>query len=56
VRKQKESPFHWDFSSGKTWGYMIGGGLTGLASSYAGLAVAGVANVQSLPNYSLKKF
>ena len=35
------NPFHWDFSSGKTWGYMIGGGLTGLASSYAGLAVAG---------------
>ena len=35
------NPFHWDFSSGKTWGYMIGGGLTGLASSYAGIAVAG---------------
>lgn len=34
------NPLDWDYSSLKTWGYMIGGGLTGLASAGAGLAVA----------------
>ena len=34
------NPFEWDYSSLKTWGYMIGGGLTGLASAGAGLAIA----------------
>lgn len=34
------NPLEWDYSSKTTWGYMIGGGLTGLASAGAGLAVA----------------
>ena len=35
------NPIDWEWGSGKTWGYMIGGALTGLASAGAGIAVAG---------------
>jgi RHS repeat-associated protein len=35
------NPINWDFGSCKTWGYMLFGGLTGLASAYVGIAVAG---------------
>ncbi len=34
------NPFKWDYSSGKTWGYMAGGALAGAASGYIGGAVA----------------
>ena len=35
------NPVNWEWGSCKTWGYMIGGALTGLASAGAGIAVAG---------------
>lgn len=34
------NPFKWDYSSGKTWGYMFGGAVVGGASGYIGGAVA----------------
>ena len=34
------NPFKWDYSSGKTWGYMAGGAVVGGASGYIGGAVA----------------
>lgn len=34
------NPFKWDYSSGKTWGYMLGGATVGAASGYVGGAVA----------------
>lgn len=34
------NPFKWDYSSGKTWGYMAGGALVGAASGGAANAVA----------------
>ncbi|MDR1714482.1 MAG: hypothetical protein LBS20_01405 [Prevotella sp.] len=34
------NPTKWDYSSGKTWGYMAGGAIVGGASGYAGWAVA----------------
>jgi len=34
------NPFKWDYSSGKTWGYMAGGAITGGVSGYLGGAVA----------------
>lgn len=30
------NPFKWDYSSGKTWGYMLGGAIVGGASGLAG--------------------
>lgn len=33
------NPTKWDFSSGKTWGYMVGGGLIGAASGHVGAAI-----------------
>ena len=35
------NPVKWDYSSGKTWGYMLGGAVVGGASGYLGWAVAG---------------
>jgi RHS repeat-associated protein len=35
------NPADWDFSSGKTWGYMLGGAVIGGASGVLGGAVAG---------------
>jgi hypothetical protein len=34
------NPLKWDYSSGKTWGYMAGGAVVGAASGYVGGAVA----------------
>lgn len=34
------NPGKWDFGSGKTWGYMLGGAVVGGASGYAGWAVS----------------
>jgi RHS repeat-associated protein len=34
------NPFKWDYSSGKTWGYMAGGAAVGAASGYVGGAIA----------------
>jgi RHS repeat-associated protein len=34
------NPVKWDYSSGKTWGYMLGGAAVGGLSGYAGWAVA----------------
>lgn len=33
-------PTLWDYSSGKTWGYMVGGAITGAASGYVGATIA----------------
>ena len=33
------NPVNWEWGSGKTWGYMIGGGLVGGLSAWAGTAV-----------------
>jgi RHS repeat-associated protein len=37
----KYNPTKWDYSSGKTWGYMLGGAVVGGVSGYAGWAIAG---------------
>jgi RHS repeat-associated protein len=34
------NPAQWDYSSGRTWGYMAGGAIVGAASGYIGGAVA----------------
>jgi RHS repeat-associated protein len=34
------NPANWDYSSGRTWGYMAGGAIVGAASGYIGGAVA----------------
>jgi RHS repeat-associated protein len=34
------NPINWDYNSGKTWGYMLGGALVGAGSGYIGGAVA----------------
>lgn len=34
------NPTKWDYQSGKTWGYMIGGGIVGAGSSYFGVSIA----------------
>ncbi|RYG50005.1 MAG: hypothetical protein EOO01_11670, partial [Chitinophagaceae bacterium] len=34
------NPLKWDYSSGKTWGYMLGGAIVGGASGWAGGAIA----------------
>ena len=33
------NPFKWDYSSGKTWGYMGAGGIVGFASGFLGWAI-----------------
>ena len=34
------NPFKWDYSSGKTWGYMLGGAVVGGLSGYVGGVIA----------------
>ncbi|HOU97505.1 MAG TPA: FG-GAP-like repeat-containing protein [Bacteroidales bacterium] len=34
------NPIEWDYNSGKTWGYMLGGAVVGGVSGYFGYAVA----------------
>ena len=34
------NPENWDYSSGKTWGYMLGGAIVGGISGYVGAAIA----------------
>jgi hypothetical protein len=34
------NPLKWDYSSGKTWGYMLGGAIVGGVSGYIGGAIA----------------
>lgn len=34
------NPIKWDWSSGKTWGYMLGGAVVGAGSAYLGATVA----------------
>ena len=34
------NPIKWDYNSGRTWGYMMGGAITGAVSGYAGGAIA----------------
>ncbi|MCL1941932.1 MAG: hypothetical protein FWF54_00035, partial [Candidatus Azobacteroides sp.] len=34
------NPTKWDYSSGKTWGYMLGGAVVGAGSAYLGIGVA----------------
>ena len=36
----QKNPFKWDYSSGKTWGYMAGGAVAGGVSGFLGGAVA----------------
>jgi RHS repeat-associated protein len=51
------NPAKWDYSSGKTWGYMLGGALVGGVSGYAGWSIAGsgipMANTASMAGSSL---
>ena len=51
------NPFKWDYSSGKTWGYMLGGAVTGAASGYVGglIASSGIpmANTAAVASSSL---
>ena len=35
----KANPLKWDWNSGKTWGYMLGGGIIGGVSAYAGASL-----------------
>ncbi len=34
------NPFRWNYNSGTTWGYMLGGCITGFFSGWAGAAIA----------------
>jgi len=34
------NPINWDYNSGKTWGYMLGGAIVGAGSVYLGGAIA----------------
>jgi hypothetical protein len=51
------NPTKWDYSSGKTWGYMLGGAVVGGVSGYAGWAIAGsgipMANTAAIAGSSL---
>ena len=51
------NPGKWDYSSGKTWGYMFGGAVVGGVSGYAGWAIAGsgipMANTVAIAGSSL---
>ena len=41
----EKNPLKWDYSSGKTWGYMLGGGLIGGTASWLGnMASTGIAS------------
>jgi len=41
ANKGQYNPGKWDYSSGKTWGYMLGGAVVGGVSGYVGWAIAG---------------
>lgn len=51
------NPGKWDYSSGKTWGYMLGGAVVGGVSGYVGWAIAGsgipMANTAAIAGASL---
>ena len=51
------NPVKWNYSSGKTWGYMFGGAVVGGLSGYVGWAVAGtgipMANTAGIASASL---
>lgn len=51
------NPIKWDYSSGKTWGFMLGGAVVGGISGYAGWGIAGsgipMANTAALATSSL---
>ena len=51
------NPAQWDWQSGKTWGYMVGGMLTGALSGAAGVSIASsgipMANTMSIMGGSL---
>jgi hypothetical protein len=51
------NPVKWDYSSGRTWGYMLGGAVVGGVSGYAGWAIAGsgipMANTAAIASSSL---
>lgn len=51
------NPTKWDYNSGKTWGYMLGGAVVGGVSGYAGWAIAGsgipMANTVAIASSSL---
>ncbi|GIV26483.1 MAG: hypothetical protein KatS3mg027_0297 [Bacteroidia bacterium] len=40
ANKGEMNPLKWDYSSGKTWGYMLGGAIVGGASGYFGGEIA----------------
>ena len=40
ANKGQYNPVKWDWSSGKTWGYMLGGAVVGGVSGYVGGAIA----------------
>jgi RHS repeat-associated protein len=48
------NPADWDFSSGKTWGYMLGGAVIGGASGVLGGAVAGGTTVLPYTGLSIE--
>lgn len=41
ANKGEYNPLKWDYSSGKTWGYMLGGAVVGGISGAIGGAIAG---------------
>jgi RHS repeat-associated protein len=51
------NPTKWDYSSGKTWSYMLGGAVVGGMSGYVGWAIAGsgipMANTAAIAGSSL---
>jgi hypothetical protein len=42
------NPIKWNYSSGKTWGYMLGGAVIGAASGFAGYAAGAAASASAL--------
>jgi RHS repeat-associated protein len=40
IANESYNPKKWDMSSGRTWGYMLGGALVGAASGYLGASIA----------------
>lgn len=51
------NPIKWDYSSGKTWGFMLGGAVVGGISGYVGWGIAGssipMANTAAIATSSL---
>ena len=40
ANKSNTNPFEWDYTSGKTWSYLLAGGLIGALSAYVGSSIA----------------